>query len=215
MEITYDDVAGLLRGGAGVALMMRHAERPHIDPEDPTFGESLPITEAGAEKAKRVGEKLKGAAGSVCFLSSPLNRTRLTAANVAHGMGVDDTWNFDTIPVDKAIGNSSFYYADVDKVWRLFRGGAFYELSFKYIRDGEMEGFAPLAEATDALEDFILKHATAQLSIFTTHDLFTAAFLSGRGAAPEWTIANWVAFLDSAAIITHPDGRREYAIVRS
>ncbi len=214
-DMTIEGMVELLKGGARAVLMMRHAQRPHIDPEDTTFGANLPITEAGALAARSVGARLKGAAESVAFMSSPLYRTRLTAANVAIGMGVEEAWNLDTIPVAPELGNSSFYFADQNRVWQTFRDGGFYEHVFKYIREKRMDGFAQLDDATDRLEEFVLAHANAQLSIFTTHDLYNAAFLSARGAAPEWTVENWVGFLDSAAIILHPGGRREYALVRS
>ena len=214
-ECSIDDVLGALAGGERVLMMTRHAERPHIDPEDPTFGENLPITPDGVAMARRVGERLRAAAGEVQFRASPLRRTRMTAAAVAEGMGLAGTWNMETIPTDTLIGNGSMYYADANKVWEIFRGGEFYRLVFEYCETGRQTGFRPLAEATDMFEEHVMSLFTARLGVFTTHDLFIGAFLAARGAWAGWTVPTWVGFLDSAAIFVAPDGTRRYALVRA
>ncbi len=215
IELGIGDVTSALEGGSRVLLMMRHAERPHIDHEDPTFGADLPITPAGVAAAEALGARLAGFADSVQFFSSPLRRTRLTAHHVAKGMGVGARWNIYTIPLDGRLGNESFYFADQLKVWELFRGGEFFRLIFEYIEKGELEGFRPLDEASRMLEDFVVERFTGRLGIFTTHDLYNGAFLKSRGAWDSWTVENWVGFLDSAAIFISPDGSRRYALVRS
>lgn len=213
METTVREVHKALANGERVLLLTRHAERPHIDPEDPTFGEDLPITEAGERMAVEYGRMLRTSA-DVQFMASPLRRTRLTAAKIAEGMGLADKWNFDTIPTDALIGNASHYYADPRKVWEIFRGGEFYRLSFEYCRTGEQTGFRPLHAAAEMHEAHVLANFTAQLGIFTSHDLFIAAFLSARGVYSGWKVDTWVQYLDSAAIIIAPDGARRYAFVR-
>ena len=40
-EMTIEELVGEIRRGARVALMVRHAERPKMDPDDPTFGDAL------------------------------------------------------------------------------------------------------------------------------------------------------------------------------
>lgn len=213
-EITVADVRRHLAQGDRVLLMTRHAERPHIDPEDPTFGEILPITEDGERMAFDFGAALRDATDDVQFLASPLRRTRLTAVQIARGMGLENRWDFDSIPTDDLIGNGSYYYADARKAWEIFRGGEFYRLSFEYCRTGEQVGFRPLPLATDMLEEHVMAKFSAKLGVFTSHDLFIAAFLTGRGAFSGWTEQSWVRFLDSAAIIVAPDGTRRYALVR-
>ena len=71
-------------------VLARHGERPPIEEGDPTFGEELPITEAGRELSLACGRAL--AAGGAdpadwAFWASRLRRTRLTAAAAAEGMG--------------------------------------------------------------------------------------------------------------------------------
>ncbi len=216
-ECRIEDVVAALKAGERVLMMTRHAERPHIDPEDPTFGENLPITDGGVVMARGVGERLRPAAdmASVQFLASPLRRTRMTAAAIADGMGLASKWNIDTIPTDVLIGNSSPYYSDPHEAWEIFRGGEFYRLMFEYCETGRQRGFRPIDEATDMVEALVMSRFTAQFGVFTTHDLFIAAFLTSRRIYRGWTVPTWIQYLDSAAIFIAPDGSRRYALVRA
>ncbi len=210
-EITLDDVEAELRCGNRVLLMVRHGERPKIDNEDPGFGVTLPLTDEGRRTARLFGERLKPFAGNVQFMSSPMTRTRQTADCIADGMGLAG------IPVeeDVLLGNGSFYFADQREVYGLFRGGGFFEGIFKYMAAGEQRGFRNIYEASDDLEAWALGKFKTKLGIFATHDLYNAAFLFAKGVKRDWTVGNWIRFLDAAAIIVAPDGTKRYALVRS
>ena len=210
-EITLDGIAAELRNGSRVLLFVRHGERPKIDNEDPTFGEALPLTAEGLRTSREMGARLKEFSGDVQFLSSPLRRTVMTAAGIAEGMGLEWT----EIETDILLGNDTFYCADQREVFELFRDGEFFEKVFTYMRTGVQRGFRQIDEATDALEEWALGHFTAKLGIFTTHDLYNAAFLYARGVKRDWSVANWVRFLDAAAIVVAPDGTRRYAFLRT
>ena len=210
-EVTLDYVDAALRRGCRVLLFVRHAERPKIDGEDPTFGEALPLTEEGWRTCLRFGERLKEFAGDVQFLSSPLRRTRMTAEGIAEGMGLAGIG----IPVDPLIGNGSFYFKSQPEVFDLFRDGQFFRHLFDYMANGTQRGFREIHEASDMLEEWALRRFTARLGIFTTHDLHNAAYLYARGVKRDWTVESWVRFLDAAAIILDPDGTRRYALVRT
>ena len=210
-EISLDDVSAELRRGSRVLLLVRHGERPKIDNEDPTFGEALPLTDEGVRTSREMGRKLGEFAGDVQFLSSPLRRTVMTAAGIAEGMGLPGL----DIGTDPLLGNDTFYCADQHEVFELFRDGEFFEKVFEYMRTGVQRGFRQIDEATDALEGWAMEKFTAKLGIFTTHDLYNAAFLHARGVKRDWCVENWVRFLDSAAIIIDPDGTRRYALLRT
>ena len=83
------------------------------------------------------------------------------------------------------------------------------------LKEGGLAGFRQITEATDALEEWALGKFTAKLGIFTTHDLYNAAFLHERGVKRDWCVSNWVCFLDSVAIILDADGTRRYAFLRT
>ena len=210
-ELTLADVCALLRAGNRVLLMTRHAERPHIDHEDPSFGQELPITEDGQAMSRAFGAAFRPFADIVQFASSPLRRTMMTTECIAEGMGIARP---DIAPYD-ALGNGTFYFADQHAVWEEFRDGSFFRKCFVYFEKGTFRGFAELHAATDALEAWCLAHFTAPFAVFTTHDLYIAAFLAARTVISRFTEANWPRFLDSAAIILAPDGTRRYALVRA
>ena len=210
-ELTLEDVRRLLREGNRVLLMTRHAERPHIDHEDPSFGATLPLTADGEEMSRAFGRMLRDFASIVQFASSPLRRTMMTTECIAEGMGLAQP---DISPED-ALGNGTFYFADAHAVWEEFRDGSFFQKCFAYFETGTYRGFAELHAATDALEEWCLAHFTASFAIVTTHDLYIAADLAARGVVDRFTIANWPRFLDSAAIVLAPDGTRRYALVRA
>ena len=210
-ELTLADVCALLRAGNRVLLMTRHAERPHIDHEDPSFGQELPITEDGQTMSRAFGAAFRPFADIVQFASSPLRRTMMTTECIAEGMGVAHPG---IAPYD-ALGNGTFYFADPHAVWEEFRDGSFFRKCFVYFEKGTFRGFAELHAATDALEEWCLSHFSAPFAVFTTHDLYIAAFLAARNVISRFSEANWPRFLDSAAIILAPDGTRRYALVRA
>jgi len=210
-ELTLEDVRRLLREGNRVLLMTRHAERPHIDHEDPSFGATLPLTADGEEMSRAFGRALRDFASVVQFASSPLRRTMMTTECIAEGMGLAQP----DISPEEALGNATFYFADAHAVWEEFRDGSFFQKCFAYFETGTYRGFAELHAATDALEEWCFAHFTAPFAIFTTHDLYIAAYLAARGVVDRFTVANWPRFLDSAAIVLAPDGTRRYALVRA
>ena len=210
-EITFDDVEAELRCGNRVLLMVRHGERAKIDNEDPTFGEALPLTDEGRRTSLLFGERLKAFAGETQFLSSPLLRTRQTAAFIAEGMGLGKV----EIPTEPRLGNSAFYFADQREVYELFRDGGFFERIFEYLAKGTQRGFRDLQEASDDLERWALGAFTAKLGIFATHDLYNAVYLFARNVKRDWTVENWLRFLDAAVIIIEPNGAKRYALLRS
>ena len=210
-DFSLADVCAALDGGCRVLLLVRHAERPPISDDDPSFGETLPITDVGCETSRRFGEILRRYAGNVQFLSSPMRRTLMTSDCIAEGMGIPNI----AIPTAPELGNSSFYFTDQREVYELFSQHDFFEEIFRYMACGVQKGFREIHEASDMLEEWCLERFTARLGIFATHDLYNGAFLHARGVETHFTRENWLRFLDSAAIIIEPDGTKRYAFVRA
>ena len=210
--MTLEELATEIRCGSRAILQVRHAERPKMDPTDPTFGDALPLTTEGERTARLFGEALREFAADVQFLSSPLRRTRMTAALIAEGMGVKSA----DIPADGLLGNESFYYKDALEVLHVFTPPEnFFPESFKYMNTGTLRGFNELGPSSDALEAWLFERFTKRLMIVSTHDLYIAAFLASRGAYNDRSRETWPRFLDAAAIIVAKDGSRRYSMVRS
>ena len=211
MELTLDELKEELRRGTRVVLMIRHAERPKMDPNDPTFGDALALTYDGRRTARKLGTLLREFAADVQFAASPLTRTRMTAALVAEGMGVAGA----DVPTDDLLGNGSFYYEDAAQVLEVFKPANFFPASFEYFRTAHQRGFKELYSATDDFERWIAARFKSDLFVISTHDLYIAAFFYARKAISEFTRENWLRFLDGGAILIGPDGSRRYAIVRT
>ena len=209
-EMTLDEVREAYRGGARVTLLVRHAERPKMDPNDPTFGDALALTYEGCRTARKLGTLLADFKGDAQFAASPLMRTRMTASLIAEGMGLKDA----EIPTDGRLGNESFYYADASEVLEVFKPENFFPACVEYFTTGEQRGFRNLHAATDAFERWIDETQKRRFFVVATHDLYIAAFLTARKAG-TFTRENWVRFLDAGAIVAYPDGTRRYALVRT
>ncbi len=208
---TPADICAELDRGNRVLLMVRHAERPPISDDDPTFGQTLPLTETGRRTSRQLGELLRDQAADAQFLSSPLLRTVMTAEGIAAGMGLPDA----PIPTAPELGNSSFYFSDQREVYELFSQSDFFDEIFRYMARGTLRGFNEIHAASDRLEAWCLERFTGRLGIFTTHDLYIGAYLHARGVETHFTRANWLRFLDAAAIILAPDGSRRYVLMRA
>lgn len=213
METTIEQVAAAIARGTRVLLLVRHAERPRISNEDRTFGASLPLTAAGERMSRDFGAKLRAAVrgADVQFRASPLRRTVMTAERIAEGMGIDPG----PIATDARIGNAGAFVASEREMWECFRDTKFFEHMGEYFRDGVQRGFHPLAEATRAYEEYVVSRFSAQVGIFTTHDVFVASFLHGKGVETQFSEANWPRFLDAAGIVFAADGTRRTVFVRA
>ena len=210
--MTVEELKAEMARGARVVLMVRHAERPQIDPDDPTFGDVLKLTDEGVRTSKELGRMFADCRDGVQFMSSPLMRTRMTAECIAEGMGVESP----EVEADERLGNGSFYYTDTTEVLDVFKPENFFNACSEYFATGRQRGFAPLAEATDVFEEWLFAHMKGRLLVAVTHDLYIAAFLTARGAAATpFTREHWVKFLDAGAIIVYPDGTRRYEFIRT
>ena len=208
--MTIEELVGEIRRGARVTLMVRHAERPKMDPDDPTFGDALELTYEGTRTAKKLGAMLAAFADDVQFYASPLTRTRMTASCIAEGMGVMAP----EIPTDERLGNGSFYYENAAEVLEVFKPKNFFPACIEYFHTAHQRGFRELYAATDAFEKWIDAQWKSRLFVISTHDLYIAAFLYARKVG-EFSKENWTRFLDGGAVIDGADGKRRYALVRS
>ena len=108
----------------------------------------------------------------VAFYSSPLMRTRETAALMAEGMGLAGV----AIPTDEQLGNHSFFYEDPLEVLRLFQTMEFFKACFAYFEKGKLPGLKEIPAAADARERWLEeKAASRRLFVAVTCDCALAA----------------------------------------
>lgn len=199
--VKLTEVRDWLEEGLKVALYVRHAERPPILPDDPTFGINLPLTEKGRKQALAFGRVLAGTADSVKLWSSPMLRTRLTVRTIAEGLGLGTG-----LPVKDAEEISvEQVFSDTHEVHRIMQEVGVFEYQVDYFSKGHAEAATPVAEVTDVMLGWIKKVSTADLNLFGSHDVTVGTVLAGLGLTTI-TIEDWVPFLTGLAMV-HRDGQ--------
>ena len=116
-KVELFDIKEALEKGGQVTMLIRHAERPPLDPSDPTFGASLSLTERGWRMARKFGAMLANTVQpeSVAFHASGTFRTLQTACGMAMGLDVVETAG----PISKKIRISEFLGSDSPFLTRL------------------------------------------------------------------------------------------------
>lgn len=196
--IDFAQVRSLLENGHRVALFIRHSERPAIRTDDKEFGRTLGLTPRGVDMARAAGTHLAGFR-DVRFCASPMLRCQLTARHFAEGMGFADPVVEDAAP----LGVRGFYYDDPYAVQDLMRQQGYMPYMLEYLRNGIAPHSRPIGPATEQTAEWLRCQTTAQLTVFVSHDIFIAAFLTGLNVR-TYSAEDWVGFLHGAALICDP-----------
>ncbi len=199
--VTVAEVRKWLEAGQRVALYIRHAERPPIDPDDPTFGMNLDLTDKGRSKAVALGAALKGAATGARLWASPMTRTRATVRAVAEGAGL-----LEGVEVADA-GEIGVYNVFSDPVAAYRQMGAVGIMPYliDYFEQGKAVAAVPIVEATAGSINWIERVATAPLNLFGSHDVTVGAALTGLGLC-RVDAEKWVPFLTGIALVESAGG---------
>jgi len=218
-EMELSDLKDALDNGCKVTLLVRHAERPPLDPKDKTFGASLPLTEHGWTTARQFGGMLAHTVcpQSVAFYASGTFRTIQTACAMAIGLDEPKAQRFaeKKVRLSEALGGESPFFGSVDERWALIGAGKYHDCINEYFRCGSQRGYRPLFQASDEMEQLLERmHGDDNLLVAVTHDINVAAFLAGRGVVSSFTEETWPDYLAAAVVVRHPDGHAEYGLLR-
>lgn len=184
-----------------LTLLIRHAERRHIAPEDEDYGSKVPLTDRGRSQALAAGKEFSAFDGSCFFGSSPVFRCRETAALFAEGCGASEFSDSEKVARFDCLGD--FYvsgFADYD---RYLKEG-FYPAVCRFIREGSLPGFLPLAEGSEKFLRFLLENSSADLNVFCSHDAWIVPFLS-HFTDICFSSNRWLNFLSGAAVLFSAD----------
>lgn len=198
-EVELDELRYGIENGCEVTLLMRHAERPPLDPSDTSFGETLPLTGHGREEARFLGRDIAEVVdpASVKFVASGTFRTIETATEMAKGLGVG------RVEVDDILGGDTPYFGSLEERLVLIGEGHYREALNDYFSTGEQRGYRPLGPATEILERHLFERhdGEAGLMVAVTHDVNIACFLAGRGIVTSFTEETWPHYLDAVVIV--------------
>lgn len=196
-EIALSDLRYAIEDGREVTLLLRHAERPPLDPSDKTHGERLPLTDHGRERARAMGHDLAEMTdpASIKFCASRTLRTIQTALAIEDGLtgGRARCEGRRPLAVDEVLGDDAPFLAlrDTDEMTE--------------------------AEAAEKVERFLfaLHRGDSGVVVAVTHDVNVAGFLKARSVVESFTDETWPQFLDAAVIIRdRQEDLIEYGLIR-
>jgi len=203
-----------------IYLLLRHAERNHITPEDKDYGAHVGLTERGRRQAVSLG-RVFPAFGEAVYFSSPVGRCVETAECICEGRklagfagdavfggaclnGVSQKLknpSEDLVeksakvePID-ALGD--FFVRDRDAYERTLREG-FYEGICKWLETGEHDAFYPLHDRAEQMREMMFSRASSRFNVFVTHDAWIVPCLS-HFCGLEFKPKCWMNFLTGLA----------------
>ena len=219
-KMPLTEMKDTLDNGGRVTFLIRHAERPPLDPGDKTFGASLSLTENGWRWAHNFGLMLANnlLPKSAAFYASETFRTLQTACAMAMGLDLVGTGQSIERKVRLApfLGSESPFFGSVEKRMELAAEGNYHERLNDYFRTGKQRGFKSLHRAAKKMERHLnaLHDKDWPLVVAVTHDINVAAFLAARGVVESFTDETWPDYLEAAAIIKKADGDAKYIYFR-
>ena len=209
-----------LDSGGRVTILVRHAERPPLDPGDKTFGASLSLTENGWRWAQNFGLMLANnlLPKAVAFYASETFRTLQTACAMA--MGLDRVSTGQAIErkvrlVD-FLGSESPFFGSVEERMALASEGNYHDRLNDYFCSGRQRGFKSLKRAAMRMERSLdgLHEREWPLVVAVTHDINVAAFLAARGIVDSFSDETWPDYLDAAVVIKRGKDEAKYLYFR-
>lgn len=217
--MTIFEIEAALKSGGRATLLMRHAERPPLDPGDTTFGATLPITERGRQTARRFGMMLSHIVSpeQVRAYASSTLRTVQTAQCILEGLCPEDSPQLNRdVRILPVLGSDSPFFGSLDERMALIAEGHYRERLNEYYSVGVQKGYQPLAGATDRMEESLdsLALPSHGLLLAVTHDVNVGCFLAGRKVVTAFTADTWPYYLDAAVIQSSPEGVVEYGLLR-
>ena len=209
-----------LDNGGQVTLLVRHAERPPLDPNDKTFGASLSLTEQGWRWAQNFGLMLANnlLPKSVAFYASETFRTLQTACAMAMGLDGVSTGQAIGRKVRLAdfLGSESPFFGSTEERMALAAEGNYHDRLNHYFHSGRQRGFKPFVRAAKRMERCLdgLHEKEWPLVVAVTHDINVAAFLAARSVVDSFSDETWPDYLDAEAIIKPRNGAAKYLYFR-
>ena len=138
-----------LDGGGRVTILVRHAERPALEPGDRTFGASLPLTANGWRDAQNFGIMLARELRpkSVAFYAGGTFRTLQTACGMAMGLDLAEAGARieRKVRLVDFLGSESPFFGSVEERMSLAAQGHYHERLNDYFRNGVQRGYKDAA----------------------------------------------------------------------
>jgi len=218
--LTWSEIEEISRrGDVRLNFIVRHAERPPLEPGDRTFGATLPLTARGERDAEWFGRRLYEATGGVlpCVWTGGTRRTVDTGIGILRGYAeaAELPRGELEVRVDPMLGGRSPFFGNLDERLALAGAGVYHEKLNDYFRTGVQKGYRPLKNAADVFEEHLESCWEPQVLVCVTHDINVAAFAAARGVTDDFTEETWPGYLD--AIVAYGpicEPKRDYGYLR-
>ena len=191
-----------------IYLLLRHAERNHITPQDKDFGAHVGLTDSGRRQAVALG-RIFPAFGDASYFSSPVGRCMETAECIYEGRKLAGYVDNDIVggSSNAAVGSTSkvvplyplgdFFVRNKDAYEQTLKDG-FYEGICKWLDDGEHAAFLPLRERAEQMREMMFEKSSSRFNVFVTHDAWVVPCLS-HFCGFKFTPKCWMNFLTGLA----------------
>ena len=220
--VTAKDFFKSLASDERVYLLVRHAERRHITPDDPDFGAHVGLTDKGREQAISLGKCIPPE-GDICFYSSPVGRCMETAQFIGKGRLMAAGSVQVNVRVEPLDCLAEYFVQNYDAYLKVLRAG-FYEGICAWLQDEEArlssgsdtysseKPFAPLDKRSEEMLAMMLEKGSCRFNIFATHDAWTVPCLA-YFCKMRFTPQHWMNYLTGMAVVTGTDGKNVKRIV--
>jgi len=228
--VTAKDFFKSLASDERVYLLVRHAERRHITPDDPDFGAHVGLTDKGREQAISLGKCIPPE-GDICFYSSPVGRCMETAQFISRGRLMAAGSAQVDVRVEPLDCLAEYFVQNYDAYLKVLRAG-FYEGICAWLAQEETrascnsnsvqfagseprtgdEPFAPLAKRSEEMLSMMLEKGSCRFNIFATHDAWVVPCLT-HFCKMHFSPQLWMNYLTGMAVVTDTDGKTVKRIV--
>ena len=228
--VTAKDFFKSLASDERVYLLVRHAERRHITPDDPDFGAHVGLTDKGREQAISLGKCIPPE-GDICFYSSPVGRCMETAQFISRGRLMAAGSVQVNVRVEPLDCLAEYFVQNYDAYLKVLRAG-FYEGICAWLAQEEArascnsnsvqfagseprtsdEPFAPLAKRSEEMLSMMLEKGSCRFNIFATHDAWVVPCLT-HFCKMHFSPQLWMNYLTGMAVVTGTDGKTVKRIV--
>ena len=231
--VTAKDFFKSLASDERVYLLVRHAERRHITPDDPDFGAHVGLTDKGREQAISLGKCIPPE-GDICFYSSPVGRCMETAQFISRGRLMAAGSVQVNVRVEPLDCLAEYFVQNYGAYLKVLRAG-FYEGICAWLAQEETrascnsnsvqsagaqdteprtgdEPFAPLAKRSEEMLSMMLEKGSCRFNIFATHDAWVVPCLT-HFCKMHFSPQLWMNYLTGMAVVTGADGRTVCRIV--
>jgi len=192
--ISTHEINNLIKNGAQIAIVLRHAERQIISKDTPNWGNDVSITEKGMTSAQLLGNDFH--CSNISVYTSPIKRCVQTGESILFNSNQISK----KVYIDYNLGSPGIYFdhtGDHEEEMSI----DFHDFMNDYLSKGCAKGMKQLSSASEELIFHIDDHIKDnQLTFFISHDLHIACLMNFLGLKKPKK-DDWCDYLEGVCVI--------------